>query len=412
MLMAAWSRFHLEAATESKQQTVRDTRPFFIAWVLYCVVVLALGNFALRNISQSFDFRSFYAAGYLMRTGRSDLYDLSRQQEVQRTLISPSSGTLPFAHPSYEALLYAPFSLLSYGRAYLCYLLFNLLVLAVLFLYAYRLFSSYILLWQPRPGLMFYPFLPLFLAIWQGQNALIFLAICCAVWIQIEKGADFRAGSLLALALFKFHVAVPLAILCAVRRTWRFSAGFLFASAVVVAVCLSLTGRVGFILFLRHVVATSLLHDQSQAAQLAISVFPGNMVNLVGLLSPITQHLQAGLAFAAIAGVSLALTAVCLYQVRVAEDERVAFAIAVLCSMLVSYHLFISDASLILLPLALLARRLSRLLLLAIYAIPPLVVLGMGRGWNFLLAIPTIWMLVAVLRMVRRPGISIEPAAG
>jgi len=400
------------ATEESNPQIARDLRPFFVGWFLYVVVALLLGCAGLRTMSQSFDFRNFYTAGYLMRSSPSQLYDLQRQQQLQSALISPNPLALPFVHPSYEALLYAPFSLLSYGDAYLCYLLFNLLILAALFLYGYPLFAAYIPLWQPRPGLMLYPYLPLLVAFWHGQNALLFLWICCAVWLQIPKGHEFRAGSLLALGLFKFHVAIPIAILCAVRRSWRFSAGFLGTSAAVIVLCIWLTGGAGFVLFVHHLVTTSLVHDQSQAAQSAILVFPRGMVNLVGLLSPITQHLSAGLAFVTVAGVSIAVMGLGLYLVRIAEDESVAFAIAVLCGMLVSYHLYVSDAALILLPLALLAGRLSRTLLLTTYVLPLVVMLGMGRGWNFLLVAPVVWMLASAAGAARSREAVPEAAVG
>ena len=52
------------------------------------------------------------------------MYDLALQEQAQHAL---TSGFMPFYHPSYEALLFAPFSLLNYHSAYLSFLAFGML---------------------------------------------------------------------------------------------------------------------------------------------------------------------------------------------------------------------------------------------------------------------------------------------
>jgi len=61
------------------------------------------------------DYRSFYTAGYMIRTGhRAELYNLAQYDEFQNRVVGPWEGPLPPTHMAYESLLYVPFSYLSY----------------------------------------------------------------------------------------------------------------------------------------------------------------------------------------------------------------------------------------------------------------------------------------------------------
>jgi len=379
----------------------KDTRPFFFAWCIYAAALLAAGAF-FQQLAPRFDFRNFYAAGYLVRTQPASLYDLARQEQVQSTLISAGNKPLPFVHPSYEALLYAPFSLLSYHWAYLCFLAFNLLLLVVLFLRAYPVFSAPLTFWQPRPGLMLFPFFALAVALWHGQNSVLFLLLCGLAYMELEDGRDVSAGCLLALGLFKFHVALPLAFLCAVRRGRRFTAGFAVTAVGVALLCFAIVGKSGMASFVSLIHAATLEGDQSAQAKAAIAVFPEAMPNLVGLLSPLANWVPASTVFAFVAALSAAIFAAGIYLVRKASSEAAAFAIATVCAALVSYHMYMSDEALILLPMALLSRSLSKGALAALYVVPLVVVLFMGPQWSFLAAIPTLWMLLEAAQLVVR----------
>src|SRR5216683_5764161 len=89
--------------------------------------------FAIVAVQQGrVDFRSFYAAGYLIRTGRSRLlYDYSSEVSFQNQIVSARNMALPFIHPPYEALIFVPFSYLRFRSAYFAYLLFNVALLAI-----------------------------------------------------------------------------------------------------------------------------------------------------------------------------------------------------------------------------------------------------------------------------------------
>src|SRR5689334_14382163 len=59
-----------------------------------------------------FDFRAYYSAGLMVRTGQiSNLYDYGTQKRVQDQTFHAEGVALPFTHPAYEALFYVPLSL-------------------------------------------------------------------------------------------------------------------------------------------------------------------------------------------------------------------------------------------------------------------------------------------------------------
>src|SRR5262249_11860155 len=97
----------------------------WLSWMLWSSAGRALPNL---------DMRSYYMAGYMVRIGKAPLlFDARAQFDYQSTLVSRGDLALPYIHPPYEALLYAPFTLLGYREAYFTFLVFNLLVLAWIF---------------------------------------------------------------------------------------------------------------------------------------------------------------------------------------------------------------------------------------------------------------------------------------
>ena len=369
-------------------------RPFILGWCI-CLVVMELfgAGFARSGINTSFDFRSFYTAGYLVRTHPSQLYDLTQQERLQDALVSPRKDVLAFYHPSYETLMYAPFSLLNYGPAYLAFIAFNMLLLLASLFVTRPVFSSELPWLKSRPWLMFFLFIPLLIAVAHGQDSVLLLLLCCITWRQLESGKDLSAGCILALALFKFQIVLPIAVLIVVRRGWRFATGFLVASAGVLLVCLAIGGPAGMTHYVRLLLGATSAIDKSALAQQRLSVFPWAMPNLAGLLYACgARFLRSPAAFDALIGAcALGVFAWCARMVR-RRDEKVAFSIAILCGLLVSYHLYIYDLTPLLLAGALLAGRAQRYLVLALFGLP-VVLLLFGSNSFFLMALPVLAML-------------------
>lgn len=373
-------------------------RPFLLAWCICLLIMEFCGlEFVGNRVHTKFDFRSFYAAGYLARTYPSHLYDLSQQKQVQDTLVSPEVNLLAFYHPSYETLMYAPFSLLTYRTAYLAFIAFNLLLLLATLFVAPLGHLRNVLWLKSRPWLMFFLFLPLLISVVHGQDSILILLLCCIAWQHLDSGNDLSAGCILALALFKFQIILPIVVLVAIRHGWRFIAGFVAASIGVFLLCLGVGGFLGMSTYFHLLTGASSAVGKSALAQQRLSVFPLAMPNLSGLLYACgARFLHSAAAFDALVAIcSLGLFLWCARVVR-KSDDRTSFSIAILCSLLVSYHLYIYDLTPALLAIALVADHMQRYIVLSLFVLP-LILVPFGSNSFFLLAVPLLAMLVLAM---------------
>src|SRR5579864_4154739 len=139
----------------------------FQGWCVLLLCAELLGSALVRGVARYYDFRAFYAAGYLSRTSITHLYDLGFQKTVADHFVSPIFGVKPFYHPSFEALLFIPFSLLPYGAAYLASIAINCILLGFAYVTGPR-HTSFPLARHAR-AFAFFTFLPVFLTIIVGQ---------------------------------------------------------------------------------------------------------------------------------------------------------------------------------------------------------------------------------------------------
>jgi hypothetical protein len=366
-------------------------KAFLTLWLFWLLAVGCFGFFYRPPAGSAADFRSLYAAGYLAAHHPGQLYSLAAQEAAQSALDPSAKGVLPFVHLSYEALLYAPFTVLSYQVAYTWCLVVNLLLLMASFLSARGLFSRVIPLWQPRPGLALFVFLPVFFTLLQGQDSLLLLLICCLTLGSLLKGRPALAGAILALALFKFQIALPLVALLAVRRGWRVLGGFVPVTAVLVAGSLALAGTRNMGELRALLIACTLGPDAGSSAQTLVYVHPAAMPNLMGLVFTLLgSHVSGRVTAVVVAVLSLATLGWSAWRMRRMADESEAFGIAILATVLVSYHLYLHDATLLLIPLALWGERWAGAVLIA--APVPLMLFGASEFcW---LAVPVAWLLV------------------
>jgi hypothetical protein len=372
-------------------------RPVLQAWFICLLVMEFLGaGLVGSGVHAEFDFEEYYTAGSLVRTHPSQLYNLARQEDIQRAH-APHSSFLPFYHPGYEAIFFAPFSLVSYRTAYFSFIACNMLLLLAAFLVLRPAAPPDFPWLKSRTWLLFFCFLPVLIVVAIGQDSILLLLLYCLTWRQLESGNDFNAGCFLALALFKFQIAIPVAALIAVRRRWRFSAGFLIVASGLVLLCIGIVGRAGTADYIGVMSGAVSAIDRSGIAKPGMTFIQSAMTNLAGLLYGCgARFLPSPLAFNALVGTcSLGLFAWCVVVVRRSELNA-AVSIAILCGLMVSYHLFIYDLTLSLVAVALLAGRTHRLILLALYILP-IILLPFGAKWFFPAAAPILAMLVYTL---------------
>ena len=201
----------------------------------------------------SSDFSAFYSAGRIVSAGHGgQLYDLGVQREAQR-IFSEKFGRpplLPFNHPPFEALIFAPLSLLPYGMAFVVWMSCNIAMsIGAIFLvrpYLQSLQNSFDLALIATSF-----FAPLLVAISQGQDSIILLFLFALCLVSLLRGREGLAGCTLALAMFKPQLALPamLMLTLAHERWRRLLAGF-FSTCI--ALSLVSVGVVGWRAFINY----------------------------------------------------------------------------------------------------------------------------------------------------------------
>ncbi len=312
--------------------------------VTTCIGVLPF----VRN--GSIDLRPYYTAGYLLRTGdAAHIYDYQTERRLQNTLVGPDASTtlLMFA-PPYTALLFAPLSLVPFKTAFLIFFVTNLLLLALTIVIMRPQLRSLTQRWRPLPTLLFLSFLPVGLTLMMGQITILLLLIYCLCFFALQNQSPFFAGVLLSLALMKFQIALPIALLFLAWKQWRFFFGFLCGAAGLSVLSIWIVGIKSFLPYLRSLFFTTNAATADPYAQVKYAIFPQRMPNLYGLFITLSTGSHWGMLLTVAASILLILWAM---------FQRPSLPLALVVGMLVSYHLYICDLALLLLPISLIANR-------------------------------------------------------
>lgn len=296
------------------------------------------------------DFRTFYAAGFMLRTGHaSQLYDYRAEQHFQSALVSPVPHAVPMMSPPFAALPFAPLSHLNFWSAYFVLLAFNILLLLASLALLKPWLPALSARWQAAPLLLFLSFLPAAIALIMGQLSFVLLILFCSCFVLLRREHDLLAGLIFSLALLKFQIALPVALLFLLWRQWRFVAGFLIGGSALAALSTWIIGPATVAPYLHSLVAMTNAITADRAAQAHFGIIPALMPNFFGLLFPLGH----GAVWTRILILALSL-ALFLWTTL----QRPSLSLALLTSLLISYHLFFYDLTLLLLPLSLLADQL------------------------------------------------------
>jgi hypothetical protein len=307
---------------------------------------------ARRLIAEGYpDFTIFYSAGLIVRHGLGEhLYEGPLQYRVQRGFASEVEirhGPLPYNHPPFEALIFAPLTLLSYRAAYAIWNFLNLGMLSavplVLRPYFTILRRKWIFLWI----LGLFAFFPVFAALLQGQDVILLLLLESLAFSALIRESDFRSGCWLGLGGFRIHLVLPLVLVISLGwKRPRVFLGFL-------ATCLCLGGAsvaiVGWDQVLHYPV--SVLHMERIVEQAAMVC---NMPNLRGLFEGWRASARWSDGLRAITlFLSTFLLAALIAASRSHTERRtdLRFAIATVATVLISYHAFAHDLVLLVFPL-------------------------------------------------------------
>lgn len=303
------------------------------------------------------DFRQLYTSGYMVRTGhRYSLYDYAAQIGFQNSLVSPEQIALPFNHLAYESLLFVPFSFLPYRAAFASFLAGNLLLLGLsLRLLRCRL-DRVARIYRWLPAALFVSFIPVAAALMQGQDSIILLTLLAGAIYLLDQKRDLAAGILTGLGMFKFTIVVPIGVLFLLWRRWRFSLGFACSVAATVCASLWLTGRSQCLLYVRSLISMGV--SSTIIDQIKYGINPIQMANLRGLVAgvagPLLPHFWIQFITISISLAALLWAAVRGRAVKCGTD---ALGLAITVATAVSYHLYIHDMSVLLIPVILMLDR-------------------------------------------------------
>ena len=335
----------------TKQRYLREILPcllpLLLAGQLIAWIVLLPGG--LRGLA---DFRQLYAAGYMVRTGNGhDLYNYEAQKRFQNQLVAQNRMAVPFIRPAYQALFFVPLSLLSYREAYLVFLVFNICLLGFCYLLLRSRLKNLAGYFSWLPLALFLSFLPVSIALLQGQDTIILMTLLAAAMVLQRRNRDFFAGFLIGLGLFKLQVVLPIFVLFIAGRRWRFASGFA-GSAILVTVVSDWVlafAPIGSSLAWLWSVGSG---AASRTGAVEIVFDTSFMPNLRGLISGLiggvlpTSYLQ--IVTLAISGTTFLVAAI---WGRVKLSRSDALVLAITASAVVTYYLLIHDLSVMLLPI-------------------------------------------------------------
>jgi Glycosyltransferase family 87 len=302
------------------------------------------------------DFTIYYCAGTMVRRGLGHLlYDGATQFKIQREFspeVEIRLGPLPYNHPAFEALLFAPLTYVPYVVAFTFWDLANLAMLAALpFLLRPQLNQLQGYAW-PLWVLAGLGFFPIFVGLLQGQDAILLLFLYVLAFVCLRQRRDVLAGGWLALGLFKPHLVLPFVLLLMLQGRKKVLYGFIPTAVLLALVSAAIVGWEGMMSYPRYVV-----HLEDTAARGAI--VPADMPNLRGILYSL---LHGGPRVGAVTlGLSIGVLLFAAWQCRTVSPDDVfnlKVCLAVGATIIVSYHLLIYDLSLLMLPLPLLANEL------------------------------------------------------
>ena len=350
------------------------------------------------------DFSALYTAGLLVRRGEGRfLYDRREQWRVQQEFapnVDIRKGPMPFIRPPFEALVFFPLAYFSYPVALAIWSLAKV----VLLWFTARLLP------RPRPFTRIYPywlevalclgFFPVFLDLFEGQDAILLLLIVAAALNRLQSRKDVAAGVVLALGLFKFHLVVPIAIMLWLAGRARILAGFLPGTAALVALSCVISGA--------SVLSTYPVYLLNLNRATGVGVVTAqSMPNLRGLLTaflgraPYPGPIHWVLLPVAVAAIVLTAR---LWKLRINAGFpglALGYCLVLVVAILTSYYAYSYDMTLLIIPLLLLGGG-----FLDQPGLPPIPQRMIAGGLLLVICTPLYWALILRLD---RPYLLVVP---
>jgi hypothetical protein len=263
-----------------------------------------------------------------------------------------AGNALPFNHLAYEALIFAPLSVLPFHAAYFVFLAENLALLYFVFRALSPDSRNLRTVWPGLPAALVITFLPVGACLMQGQDSILLFALLCGGYVLIRRGQPASAGALVACGIFKFQIVIPLAVLLLLAGRRRFALGFAPVAGMLTLLSIWLAGVAGSRTYLRDLLGMSV--GLSTAEQrLRFGVVPTSMANLRGLVYGLMNW--GGFTAGTQIAIALVSFAVLFFSVRAMSRLKVysdAYLLGIVAASLLSYHFLLHDMSVLVLPIA------------------------------------------------------------
>ena len=311
------------------------------------------------------DFIQLYAGAELM--GTPELYSREAVERVQREQAGMQSEYIYFLRLPFYAFFLRPLAYLPYRTAYF---LFQGMSLLCFFWFLWKFVPDY------RPLAAFASLsIPLYATLQNAQDTALVLFLLALSIILVRRNLDFWSGVVLSLCAIKFHLVALIPLILILQRRWRILSGGVVGGGALAI----LSFAVGGMDWPKRYLAA--LNGQNP--------HPEYMPNLHGLwilLGRADVPVEAILHAAVVAAVA--------YLALKSADYELAFAFAVIGSLLVSFHSYTQDCLPLLLALAIIAVKSSSKPVreLTELAVSPIPYFFMLAGMPFNLAMPSLLM--------------------
>jgi hypothetical protein len=326
--------------------------------VIFCVLSFAVSArqaiFYLSRGPQASDLRIFMTGIEILKSGHGQqLYQYPLQTTVQANLYPDTrQKMLPFNHLAFELLFYWPVSHLPYVPAMSLWAALNLALIFVIAVLL-RPYTSCLAGVTGIPVALFIlAFYPSVFTLAEAQDSIIFLLMIVLSLRCMDANRTFLAGMLLALGCFKPHLALLMGFFVfLLGRKWRAVAGFAAGVALAVAVSLAMAGP-------------SMLHDYVSMLRGQETMAPWGflsfyMPNIRGLLHwALFRYLEPGQILPIVFMTSVIVCVISGWLVvrrRVPQGSALLYSVAVLTTVLVSYHLHMQDLTMAVVPMLVMA---------------------------------------------------------
>jgi hypothetical protein len=358
------------------------------------IVVTATSMIDLFGKPLGYDFITFWAASHLTLGGdAAAAFDAHRILTAERIAVPASDSIFLWHYPPTYQLLVAPLALLPYGAAFLAFVGASIAayVLTLRKLIDKRVVTS-------RDAFFLIVAFPgAFICILHGQNSLYSAALFAGGLLAMERGRPYFAGFLLGLLAYKPQLGLLIPVALIASRDWRvfFSTG---ATALGFAALATLVfGPDLWQVFFKDM---PLVREIMEAGLLRWEKMPSAFIffRYLGLPVLLSYALQAMTALGA---------AACVAFVWRRGTSRLAWAVLVPATLLVTPYTFDYELAMLAIPLIILAndmvaqgaKRLEKIALVSLYVFPA-VLAPIAEHTHFQIGFPM--LLLALVLSVRR----------